>query len=395
VRLLYVALTRARNRCYVVWGHFKNAGTSAPAWLLHPPGAHSDGMLERMNSHFKSLDDAAMRRHLQQLVAVSANANGETTIHLQDLPLAETQPYRPVATDATALNARAFTGAIERDWRVTSFSALATHQRDEQPDYDPAGETPRQEAAAGGGIFAFPRGTKAGTCLHKIFEELDFTMTDDAVLDRIVRDQLRAHGFDEEEFSGALTESVRRTVRVPLDPARPHFTLSSVAGAHRLTELEFSFPLKRTSPALLQKLLAGAGDGTSFDRLTFDPVRGYMQGFIDLIFQFEGRFYVVDWKSNWLGDRIEDYHLGAMRREMNERLYPLQYHLYTLALHQYLALRLPDYDYEKHFGGVIYLFVRGLDPARPEFGVFRERPAAELIARLSERLIDNVEGAPS
>jgi exodeoxyribonuclease V beta subunit len=84
-----------------------------------------------------------------------------------------------------------------------------------------------------------------------------------------------------------------------------------------------------------------------------------------------------------------------MRREMTERQYLLQYHLYTLALHQYLTLRVPDYTYEKDFGGVFYLFVRGLDPARPEFGVFRDRPAAGLMERLSEQLIARSEDTGS
>ena len=395
VRLLYVALTRARNRCYVVWGSFKNAGISAPAWLLHPAGAISGGLPAVMTAHFKSLDDAAMREHLQQLVAASVTQNGEPAILLQDLPAAEAQAYRPPAGGAVYLKPRTFTGAIERDWRMTSFSALAMHQRDEQPDYDPVEKAPKTEPVADGTIFAFPRGMKAGTCLHKIFESLDFTATDGAATDRIVREQLQAHGFDADEFATALADCIRRTMQVPLDATRPDFTLSSIASGQRLTELEFSFPLKRTAPATLRDLFAGTGEelGASFARLNFDPVRGYLQGFIDLIFQFEGKFHVIDWKSNWLGNRIEDYGFDAMRREMNERLYPLQYHLYTLALHQYLALRLPGYDYERHFGGVFYLFLRGIDPARPEFGVFRERPPAGLIEKLSERLIARLEAS--
>jgi exodeoxyribonuclease V beta subunit len=81
-----------------------------------------------------------------------------------------------------------------------------------------------------------------------------------------------------------------------------------------------------------------------------------------------------------------------MRREMNERLYPLQYHLYTVALHQHLGTRLRGYEYEKHFGGVFYLFVRGIDPMRPELGVFHDRPSAKRIGSLSERLLAKLGG---
>jgi exodeoxyribonuclease V beta subunit len=94
-----------------------------------------------------------------------------------------------------------------------------------------------------------------------------------------------------------------------------------------------------------------------------------------------------------LGARTEDYGPMTLAREMAEHFYPLQYHLYAVALHQYLALRLPGYEYEKQFGGVFYLFVRGVDPVRPELGVHRDRPAAALIKKLSGLLLPKLEGA--
>ena len=393
VRLLYVALTRARNRCYLVWGNFKNAGTSAAAWLLHPGARNRSEGMEQMAARFKSLDDATMRRHLAQLVAASASGSLGPTILLRDLPDSDAQPYHPSAGSAADLKPRTFHGTIERDWRVTSFSALAAHQRDEQPDHDATEKLTPAEPVKDSSIFAFPRGTNAGTCLHKIFESFDFTARDEAALDRIVREQLRTHGIDVDRFAPAVAACVRHTLQVPLDAARSGLVLSSIPASRRVNELEFNFPLMRVTPAVLQELFADAdGVGSGRARLHFDPVRGYLQGFIDLVFEFEGRFYVVDWKSNWLGNRTEDYHHDALQREMNERHYLLQYRLYTLALHRYLELRLPGYDYEQHIGGVFYLFVRGIDLTRPEFGVFRDRPSAELIENLSERLIGRSEG---
>jgi exodeoxyribonuclease V beta subunit len=394
VRLLYVALTRARNRCYFVWGSFKNAGTSAPAWLLHPRELSTICTDDVLNARFKSLDDASIRAHLEKLVAESAGPGAGPTILLRDMPAPDLHCYRPPAESAIELTPRTFNGTIQRDWRTTSFSALATHRRDDQPDHDPAGVLPPLEPAEEGTIFAFPRGTNAGTCLHKIFECVDFTTPDDGELDRIVRDQLRVHGFDAERFAPAVVNCVRRSLEVPLDPARPGLKLAAVPLDGRLNELEFTFPLKRTTPASIRDLFAGAsGDAeSSLSRLKFDPVQGYVQGFIDLVFRLNETFYVVDWKSNWLGNRVEDYHQEAMRREMNERLYPLQYHLYTVALHQHLGTRLRGYEYEKHFGGVFYLFVRGIDPMRPELGVFHDRPSAKRIGSLSERLLAKLGG---
>jgi exodeoxyribonuclease V beta subunit len=400
LRLLYVTLTRARNRCYLVWGGFKEAGSSAPAWLFHRPANVDGDLKEILNAHFKLLDDAALRRDLGRLVAGSVDDNGQACVRLTDIPQPRPEPCRPDTGSAPELRPREFSGVIDRHWRITSFSNLTAGARDERPDYDPAAATqavtPPASAIEPAGIFAFPRGTAPGTCLHKIFEELDFTQAGGAALETLVTEKLRAHGFVAREFGPGVCDAIRRTLAVPLDPARPDLTLSCVPPAERLNELEFYFPVSQLSPALLAAGFVAPPHSTAWlERINFKPTRGFVKGFIDLVLRFDGRFYIVDWKSNWLGNRAEDYGPVAMAREMSEHFYPLQYHLYTVALHQYLALRLPDYKYENHFGGVCYLFVRGIDPARPELGVHRDRPPAALIERLSGLLLARSEEAPA
>ena len=113
-----------------------------------------------------------------------------------------------------------------------------------------------------------------------------------------------------------------------------------------------------------------------------------MRGFVDLVFQSHGRFHLVDWKSNFLGSRPADYRPEALAAEMKEQYYILQYHLYLVALNQYLKMRLPNYDYDRHFGGVFYVFLRGVDPeSGPEFGVFRDLPKKQLIDALCRNLL--------
>jgi len=125
------------------------------------------------------------------------------------------------------------------------------------------------------------------------------------------------------------------------------------------------------------------------ERLDFAPVRGFMKGFMDMVFQFQGRFYLVDWKSNFLGSRLEDYGQEALTVAMKDEFYIIQYHIYTVALDQYLQLRLPGYHYETHFGGVYYIFLRGVDPERgTEFGIYRDRPSGEFIDELCTNMID-------
>jgi exodeoxyribonuclease V beta subunit len=113
-----------------------------------------------------------------------------------------------------------------------------------------------------------------------------------------------------------------------------------------------------------------------------------MKGFMDMVFRFEDRYYLVDWKSNFLGASVEDYSPENLTKAMEENFYTLQYTFYTLALNQYLRLRAQGYDYDRHFGGVFYVFLRGVDPGKgPEFGVYRDKPRRSLIEALSEELI--------
>jgi exodeoxyribonuclease V beta subunit len=113
-----------------------------------------------------------------------------------------------------------------------------------------------------------------------------------------------------------------------------------------------------------------------------------VRGFMDMVFEHGGRYYLVDWKSNHLGYRPEDYSRERLKDEMTRKLYPLQYLLYTVALNRYLSKRVEGYDYHEHFGGALYFFLRGVKAELGEnFGVFRDRPSAEMIEDLTGRLI--------
>src|SRR5262249_18406434 len=113
------------------------------------------------------------------------------------------------------------------------------------------------------------------------------------------------------------------------------------------------------------------------------------KGYVDMIFRWEGRFYLLDWKSNFLGPTIEAYGREGLEATMRREFYLLQCALYSVALHRYLTFRIPDYHYERHFRGAFYLFLRGINSARgPEFGIYRDRPSWELISELNRCLTD-------
>jgi exodeoxyribonuclease V beta subunit len=171
-------------------------------------------------------------------------------------------------------------------------------------------------------------------------------------------------------------------------------TLSRIGSAQRLNEMEFYFPALSLQPKAIMALaqrhrfsdVDGLLDGLA--NLEAGVVNGYVKGYIDLIFEVDGCFYLADYKSNWLGNGYSDYHAQALMAAMTEHHYTLQYLLYTLALHRYLKLRLPGYAYERHFGGVYYLFLRGMQPqSGARLGVVAERPSGAFIEAL-DRLIE-------
>ncbi len=417
LRLLYVALTRARSRCYLVWGRFKDAGTSAPAYLFHQKGSwEKEDVVGATEERFKGLSDEGV---LTELKMIADKVHG--TIGLSEMPMETGEEYSPLPSSKVPLTCRKFSGNIDRQWHISSFSSLVSGQPHgaELADRDtislPAPHRPalRGSDKAGGpdlysqkdfeesviqkepsGIFSFPRGTKAGTFLHDIFEHLDFVQKDTSLMKKLVADKLSEYGF-ELTWQETLCDMIQKVLSVPLDPGRSDFTLSRIQNKDRLNELEFYFPLKSISPKKLNSIFAKyAGPGLSADfperigRLDFTPVRGFMKGFMDMAFQFQNRFYVLDWKSNFLGSRLEDYGQEALAAAMKDEFYIIQYHIYTVALNQYLQLRVPGYNYETHFGGVYYMFLRGVDPDRgTDFGIYRERPSEDFINELCTSLI--------
>ena len=208
-----------------------------------------------------------------------------------------------------------------------------------------------------------------------------------------MREALGSHGFAE-TWDETTLGMVHRVLSVPLEGEGECFSLNGVALADRLNELEFYFRLKSMDQATLGQLFEKEGlpadNPSRIGRLDFAPVRGFVRGFIDLVFRFGNRFYLVDWKSNFLGSKIADYDQTGLACAMAEGYYILQYHLYTLALDRYLRLRVPNYEYDRHFGAVFYVFLRGVDPEQgSEFGIYRARPGGEWIDEMAKKLIGN------
>ena len=396
VRLLYVSVTRAKNRCILVWGPINRAETSSLAWILHGPEGDPSSAVDETAARVAGMGGEGLRREME---AIAAASNG--AVEVGSMPEEAGPAIRPDAGRTGALEAREFRREVERAFAIASFSSLvedadrgvtAGEGLAERPDHDE--RVPRRAAEAAPGrpdIFSFPRGPRAGKCLHAVFERIDFTDVGRGALDGIVKAALAEYGY-EPIWCDTLCDMIGRVVEAPLDPERG-VRLSGLDRGRCLHELGFTFPLQALTPAGLRELFAGAA-GIAGDiperlgSLRFRPVEGFMKGFIDLVFEHGGRFYLVDWKSNHLGARAEHYGAEALAAVMGEDLYVLQYHLYAVALHEYLKARLRDYDYDRHFGGVFYVFLRGVDPALgPGFGIFRDRPDRRLVETLAEGLV--------
>ena len=404
-RLVYVALTRAVYRCYLVCGAYlmarstKEARRSVLNWLVAGDGrAFEDWFDDPPEQSALDLAWAALAGGPIALAPLPAPA--------RRVPLArETGPSRHFV-------ARVLHRALKETWRMASFSSLtagarqpsATVDDEPRPDHDALVPAPQDaqaveaawppvlalparthaELLADNDILAFPRGAAAGECLHRMFELADFSApaTWPAAIERALIE--RPVSADAETAARLSAMMTRLIEDVTATPWAPGLTLAALNPARRLTEWPFVFSAPALEPRELRGLLARHG----YPDVLLDPsaLAGYVKGFVDLVVEGEGRFWIIDWKSNHLGTTPADYGSDALEAAMAHHAYHLQALLYTVALHRYLKMRLPRYDYDLHMGGYAYLFVRGMRPqwrdGTAQAGVCARLPARELIEAL-------------
>ncbi|WFM71910.1 exodeoxyribonuclease V subunit beta [Halomonas sp. CKK8] len=267
----------------------------------------------------------------------------------------------------------------------SALEATAREMRDEPQD--PA--QPVQQASDGS-LHRFPRGPAAGTFLHGLLEWAGHEgfarlAAEPERLDDTLARRANLRGWREripalQAWLRGLLESELPVPNAPEGPVAP-LRLDRLESAHYQVELEFWFAAHRVDTGRLDALVsAHTLGGAARPALERDRLNGMLKGFIDLVVEHEGRFYVLDWKSNHLGRDDEAYSEAAMAEGVREKRYDLQYCLYLLALHRLLQARLPDYDIDRHLGGALYVFLRGQHA--PSRGVHRERPPRQLIEAL-------------
>ena len=378
LRLLYVGLTRAQLATWACLGPTKDAHDTALAWLLHA------GMRAPKPAR---LNAAAIRTRLDALALLAPGAIVVTDAPALVPPGAPVLEAPPVVPPAASPQRR-----FNRDWWVHSFSGLAR----EAGGAEVRRANDESEPLLPGSRFS---GARFGNVLHESLETVDFACWrhwagdapppgETAALERALRNGGYGSANDIAEGVPLLAGLVGHTLNVVLPEG---VRLADVPPARRRPEMEFHFSL---APARVDEVLAQLhAHGLVGERQGFgarERLEGLMTGFIDLVYEHEGRYYLLDYKSNQLPDYGDD----ALADAIAHSEYDLQYLLYTVALHRWLRFRLPGYVYDRHFGGVRYLFCRGLQAGRADSpGVFASLPPRALVESLDALLRPPAGGA--
>lgn len=438
LRLLYVALTRAKSQVVCWWAPSRNVVRSP----LHRVLSRAPGS--------SAVPDAAQPPRDPDVVELFAR--------WRDAGALSPEPVRPALASAAApepvardLAVRRFTRTIDPDWRRASYSSLSAVEspagvasEPEQPPLDDesavvlpvtlAGD-PMAEAAGAvvSPMASLPVGATFGSLVHGVLEHADPAAP---LRGGDLRADIRHHVVEQlvrwpvELDIDELTDALVAVCDSPLGPLADGLTLRGLPMTDRLREMDFELPLAGgdTRGEARREVRLGQVAGLLRDHLSADdPVRpyaerldqpalggqvlhGYLTGSIDVALRVgtsgDPRYLVVDYKTNWLGGPLDqvaasplsahDYRPEALAEAMTHSDYPLQALLYSLVLHRFLRWRQPGYDPERHLGGVLYLYLRGMcGPETPMYdghpaGVFSWRPPVSLVTALS----DLVDGRP-
>ena len=404
-RLLYVAMTRAKYRCYLGLPLTKDLGKNALAQRVLRPVPQTSSLLqvhlEIKSGHLFASDSKTAGAKAQRgarelpdhLFAVVDEAEKVNDAFCTPPPPPESLQVPPPWP------------SIDQSRREHSYSGLHARLREQEEEVDAAeiagfaDDDPGPGAAEGeedGAValetpeaatfsrFSFPRGRRVGVVLHKLLEDLDPAaprlkreQACDAALSRL--DNALDLGRHRQAWLETLAGWLDDVLATPLAPLK--VSLEQIGGGDRLNEMRFYFPVADPGRALAKLREAGCLEG--FRPVKNFDIKGMMTGLVDLTFRHEGKHYILDYKSNHLGDSFADYGGDSLNAAVAERHYDLQYLIYSVALHKWLRARLPGYAYDEHFGGVFYLFLRGLQGRDGDgSGVYFHRPPRELIETL-------------
>ncbi|MBU3660509.1 MAG: hypothetical protein FGM14_11590 [Flavobacteriales bacterium] len=321
---------------------------------------------------------------------VNALKNKTSTIQLQAYKEVEdwkSLSVLPVTSNNNPPLAKPFPLAKfpDKDYRKISYSFLAGKHTTSPKENS---KTYTDESYDKFVFKDLPKGAHIGNLLHAIFEYIDFD--DPSTWETYIQRSIQRYApgkVGDTTFLNALTTLVQQTLGAAIQVGTDSIPLYAISRNKRVNELEFNFLVNQhVDYKALDQFFAP--DSEREIHVYGKDVMGMMTGFIDLLFEHEGKFYILDWKSNFLGDELHHYDQQAVLNAMNENNYHLQYLIYALAVEKFLRSKIPDFAFEKHFGGVIYLFLRGTR-THENSGVFVQNVTAEEVTKLGAILSGN------
>ncbi len=384
VRKAYVALTRAKYECRIFWGTTDTSHLSGLGAMLKGKEVIRKSIIKKLkvgkNDQLKSDD---FYHHFKML----ADKHPEyIRLHTPDTSISSPGSLKPVYEESQ-LSVRNYEGPdeIDRSKRLYSFTSLSGHHETDldAPDYDQYLQDYLHYAmhqsvsiSDAPDIFQFPKGKTAGTFIHKLFEHEKFDFRSAELEEEVLREMLTDFGFDE-RWVKVLNQMMLNVSNADYG----EFKLNQVSPDQMLKEMEFYFPVSDLQSGDIKNLIRGNGtqnhnNGTNTN---------FMKGFIDLVARQNDKYYIVDYKSNYLGDKPRNYSPDLLKNEILKSNYDIQYYLYTVALVKYLKQRVPGFNYRRSFGGVFYLFVRGIEEKESN-GIYFDLPDEGLIGELENHL---------
>jgi len=381
IRLLYVAVTRSKYLCYLGWQPSEISPSSATAYLLNDKELlSSDNIIQKSEEASDKKDRSYTYNQLKKLEKISKKS-------IKILEIKEPKEYykteilEPVEDVYDFEPSRKiFSGKIGRDWAINSFSSVTSNIGEQTDFFDFYKNNEKEDEKTA--FFESERGSGFGIFIHDILEHTDFSIE---TVSPSITEKLSEYGYSV-SMEAAVSDMIKHLAHTLLDLQNKNFVLSNIDNEKIIKEFEFYFPIK---PVLWSDLSVLFENGLGYDKkikkMDKNTIKGFIRGFIDMVFMYEDKFYIIDWKSSWLGDNIIDYNQSAMLSAMIEHDYILQYHIYAAALSRYLKTKIKDYDYEKYFGKVFYVFLRGINKdSSPEFGIFSDRPSKQVITKLND-----------
>ncbi|HQJ59542.1 MAG TPA: UvrD-helicase domain-containing protein [bacterium] len=357
LRLLYVAMTRAKFLTVIYWGNINSTGSAPLSKILF--NVCDDDV-------FKNMTDSELMKKVNDLEEKSGGAiKVDTDLSGNGKALKKEYGKTPL------IPARKMKKGINMEWAVTSFSAISSSKQSEHI----SNVISHSEEAVKNNISLFPAGASAGTVLHSIFENIDFSSSDNRdVISSILDSNYMRYHSSEADMLPWVERCVENVLNAPVFDGS---SLKNVKKNSMVSELEFFLPSKKFAYREIRDIL---GDAVNIEG---GSISGFIHGFIDLVFRHNGKYYIVDWKSNKLGNDYSCYDDDEIKKEMVRHNYVLQYMLYLAAFDTYISKTDKNYSYESDFGGIRYIFLRGVTPENGYVtGIYKDLPHIDTVRKL-------------